>query len=71
MSNLENFSFADVSADSFPMKMEFIDSSNGEVWHTIEVSGPGAVHIPACKDYGIDHTGVRITLASGEVHEER
>lgn len=63
--------FADLPADAYPMIFEFTDWKTGEVWHTITVDGPGAVHIPACKDYGIEHTDVTIRLGNGEVHYEK
>lgn len=57
--------FFDIPGEAYPFTMEFINDETGEALETIQVTGPGAIHIP-----GQDvPTRVRITYANGEVSE--
>jgi len=68
---MKPFAFADLSADAFPMVIEFSDWKTGEIWHTITVAGPGVLQIPSCQDHGVEHSDVTFRLGNGEVHHEK
>lgn len=58
--------FRDLPEESFPFTVEFF-TADGTVVHTIRVSGPGAMEVPALgKIYG--PVGARTTYADGVVH---
>lgn len=57
--------FHDIPRDKLPMTVEFRDRK-GKVVHTIEVTGPGVMHVPPlAKKYG--PVSVRMLMADGEV----
>lgn len=61
--------FQDLPATAFPFLIEFMRSDNGEVVHSIHVTGPGALEIPALrKEHGVP-ISVRVIYADGEIVE--
>jgi hypothetical protein len=58
--------FRDLPEESYPFTVEFF-TADGTVVHTIEVSGPGAIEVPALGTiYG--PVGARAIYADGTVH---
>lgn len=61
--------FVDLSHNAFPFTVEFLDAATGEVYFSHTVTEPGALHVPACTDYGVEEARVRIIWADGHVTE--
>lgn len=56
------YAFHDLSADSFPFVISYIDPRTRKVIDTLTIEGPGVVHIPA-RSSPVD---VRVDFANGE-----
>lgn len=61
------YAFHDLSADSFPFVISYIDPETDEVIDTLTVEGPGTVHIPG-REFPVD---VKVEFANGETTYRR
>lgn len=70
MTDDQQIAFHDLSPESFPFTIEFFRVDTLEVVHTIEVLGPGAVHVPPLANQLGVRVGVRMHFADGHSVEE-
>lgn len=61
------FAFHDLPASAFPFVIEFLRTDDGTVADRIEVTGPGAIAIPALAAHLGVPVAIRLTFADGAV----
>lgn len=59
--------FHDLPIESFPFRVEFINTVTDEVVHTIDVDGPGTLRVPGRDALGGVPVAVRMTFPDGRV----
>lgn len=57
-------SFVDLPAAAFPIKVEMYSVETNELVHTINVPGPGAIHVPGQAILGT-RVWIRVTTPDG------
>lgn len=61
--------YRDLPASAYPFTAEPLDTATGMVVWSAEVTGPGALRVPAVAELGVDRVRARITYADGQITE--